>query len=81
MYVNFNRCCIKKVTVKINEKQQKNPAIEKENKASNMIKMMKSKWKREKHEFDEKLVEGDETKEKPLKWRKTDGPTTDRPTD
>ena len=44
----YNRCYIPKITVKINEKEERNPDEEMERKVKETIKMMKSKWKREK---------------------------------
>ena len=57
----FNRCYIPKIKVKINEKEAKNKEIEDENRVKEMIKMMRSKWRRS---------ENEETEEKPRKRRK-----------
>ena len=57
----YNRCYIPKITVKFNEKEAKNKEIEDENRVKEMIKMMRSKWRRS---------ENEETEEKPRKRRK-----------
>ena len=62
--LEYNRCYIPKITVKIYEKEKSNPDHENEKKVKDTIKMMRKKWKKrsdEKEDLDD---------EKPAKRRK-----------
>ena len=62
--LEYTRCYIPKITVKIGDKEAKNPDIEKENNTKDIIRMMKNKWRRN------ELLEGEIETENPPKKRK-----------